>query len=150
MSVNRVILVGRLGKDPEIRHTSGGQSVANFSVATDESYKNRDGEKVKKTEWHRIVIWGKLAEIVESYLTKGSLVYLEGKIQTKEWEKDGVTRYDKEIVCDQMRMLGGTGERSEGEQESTTTKSKSNTKKSAKKTESEEEPYAAADEDIPF
>jgi single-strand DNA-binding protein len=145
MSVNKVILVGRLGKDPEIRHTSGGQSVANFSVATDETYKNRDGEKVKKTEWHRIVIWGKLAEIVESYLTKGSLVYLEGKIQSKEWEKDGVTRYDKEIVCDTMRMLGGN-DREEAQVSRQSAPKRKNTKSSAPV----EEEYEAEDEQIPF
>lgn len=153
MSVNRVILVGRLGKDPEIRQTNGDQTVANFSIATDESYKNRDGEKVKKTEWHRIVIWGKLAEIVEQYLTKGSLVYLEGKIQTRKWEdRDGVERYSTDIVCDTMRMLGG-GEKNDESEERPAAKPKGSGKTAAKKTKPQtetEENYEATDEDIPF
>jgi len=149
MSVNKVILIGRLGKDPEIRQTSGGQSVANFSVATDESYKNKDGDKVKKTEWHRIVIWGKLAEIAEEYLKKGSLVYLEGRIETNEWsDSEGIKRTDKNIVCSAMRMLGEVG----GGAEKTTSKTKPATKTAAKKTKpvEPEEEYEPTDEDIPF
>ena len=106
--VNKVILVGRLGKDPEVRFTSGGQAVANFSVATDESWKDKDGEKQKRTEWHKLVVWGKLAEIVQQYVKQGDLVYLEGRIQSREWQdKEGQKRTSFEIVADTLRMLGG-------------------------------------------
>jgi single-strand DNA-binding protein len=111
MSVNKVILVGRLGRDPETRYTSGGQAVANFSVATDESYKDRSGERQKRTEWHKIVVWGKQAEIAQQYLKKGSLVFIEGRIQSREWQdKEGQKRTSFEIVAANFRMLGGRGE----------------------------------------
>ena len=108
MSVNKVILVGRLGRDPETRFTSGGQAVANFTMATDYSYKDRNGERQKRTEWHKIVAWRKLAEIVQQYLKKGSLIYIEGRIETREWQdKEGQKRYTTEIIANEMRMLGG-------------------------------------------
>ncbi|HYW67044.1 MAG TPA: single-stranded DNA-binding protein [Candidatus Dormibacteraeota bacterium] len=111
MSVNKVILVGRLGKDPEVRYTGGGQAVANFTMATDYSYKDRNGERQKRTEWHRIVAWRKLAEIVQQYLKKGSLIYIEGRIETREWQdKEGQKRYTTEIIANEMRMLGGKGD----------------------------------------
>jgi len=111
MSVNKVILVGRLGRDPETRYTSGGQAVANFSVATDESYKDRNGERQKRTEWHKIVVWGKQAEIAQQYLKKGSLVFIEGRIQSREWQdKEGQKRTAFEIVANNFRMLGGRSE----------------------------------------
>jgi single-strand DNA-binding protein len=108
MSVNKVILVGRLGKDPETRFTGGGQSVCNFSLATDESFKDRNGERQKRTEWHKIVVWGKQAEIAQQYLKKGSLVFIEGRIQSRQWEdkKDGTKRTSFEIVATGFRMLG--------------------------------------------
>jgi single-strand DNA-binding protein len=107
MSVNKAILVGRLGRDPETRFTSGGQAVANFTLATDETFKDRTGERQKRTEWHRIVLWGKLAEITQQYLKKGMLVYIEGRIQTRQWEdkRDGQKRTTTEIVANVMRML---------------------------------------------
>src|SRR6516225_2717517 len=111
MSVNRVILVGRLGRDPETRYTGSGQAVANFSVATDESYKDRNGERQKRTEWHKIVVWGKQAEIAQQYLKKGSLVFIEGRIQSREWQdKEGQKRTSFEIVANNYRMLGGRAE----------------------------------------
>jgi single-strand DNA-binding protein len=111
MSVNKVILVGRLGRDPETRYTGGGQAVANFSVATDETYRDRNGERQKRTEWHRIAVWGKLAEIAQQYLKKGSLVYVEGRIRSREWnDKEGQKRTSFEIVASNFRMLGGRGE----------------------------------------
>jgi single-strand DNA-binding protein len=111
MSVNKVILVGRLGRDPETRYTSGGQAVGNFSVATDESYKDRNGERQKRTEWHKIVVWGKQAEIAQQYLKKGSLVFIEGRIQSREWQdKEGQKRTSFEIVANNFRMLGGRAE----------------------------------------
>lgn len=108
MSVNKVILVGRLGRDPETRYTGGGQAVANFSLATDESYKDRNGERQKRTEWHKIVVWGKQAEIAQQYLKKGSLIFIEGRIQSREWQdKEGQKRTSFEIVANNFRMLGG-------------------------------------------
>jgi single-strand DNA-binding protein len=115
MSVNKVILVGRLGRDPEVRYTSGGQPVANFSIATDETYKDRNGTRQKRTEWHKIVVWGKQAEIAQKYLKKGSLIYLEGRIQTRQWDdKEGQKRTSFEIVANNFRMLGGRGEGAAG------------------------------------
>jgi len=106
MSVNKVILVGRLGRDPETRYTGSGQAVANFSVATDESYKDRNGERQKRTEWHRITAWGKLAEICQQYLKKGTMVYIEGRIQSREWQdKEGQKRTSYDIVANTMKML---------------------------------------------
>lgn len=114
MSVNKAILVGRIGRDPETRFTGGGTAVANFSVATEESFKDRSGNKQKKTEWHRIITWGKLAEIVQQYVTKGMLVYIEGSIGTREWkDKEGNKRTSTEITARNLRMLGG-GTRKDG------------------------------------
>jgi len=111
MSVNKVILVGRLGRDPETRYTGGGQAVANFSVATDETYKDKSGERQKRTEWHKIVVWGKQAEIAQQYLKKGSLIFIEGRIQSREWQdKEGQKRTSFEIVASNFRMLGGRGD----------------------------------------
>jgi len=111
MSVNKVMLVGRLGRDPETRYTGGGQAVANFSVATDETYKDRNGERQKRTEWHKIVVWGKQAEIAQQYLKKGSLIFIEGRIQSREWQdKEGQKRTSFEIVASNFRMLGGRAE----------------------------------------
>jgi single-strand DNA-binding protein len=105
--VNKVILVGRLGKDPEVRNLDNGVAVANFTMATSETYKDRTtGEKKETTEWHNIVLWRGLAEISQKYLHKGDLVYIEGKLRTRSWEKEGVTRYTTEIVADNMTMLG--------------------------------------------
>jgi len=111
MSVNKVILVGRLGRDPETRYTGGGQAVANFSVATDETYKDKAGERQKRTEWHKIVVWGKQAEIAQQFLKKGSLIFIEGRIQSREWQdKEGQKRTSFEIVATNFRMLGGRGD----------------------------------------
>ena len=108
-SVNKVILVGSLGRDPETRFMPNGEAVTNFSMATSESWKDKSGQKQEKTEWHNIVMYRKLAEIAGEYLKKGSSVYIEGKLQTRKWEKDGVTRYSTEIIADSMQMLGGNG-----------------------------------------
>ena len=106
--VNKVILVGNLGKDPEVRYLDNGVAVANFSLATTENYKNKEGERVSHTEWHNIVLWRGLAEVAEKYLKKGASIYVEGKIKTRKWEdKEGVTRYTTEILGDNMTMLGG-------------------------------------------
>ena len=107
MSVNKAILVGRLGRDPETRYTSGGQAVCNFTLATDETYRDRAGERQKRTEWHRIVVWGKQAEIAQQYLHKGSLIFVEGRIQTRQWDdREGQKRTTVEIVASNFRMLG--------------------------------------------
>lgn len=106
--VNKVILVGNLGKDPEVKYLDSGVAVANFSLATTENYKNKEGERVSQTEWHSIVLWRGLAEVAEKYLRKGSSVYIEGRIRTRKWEdNDGRTRYNTEIMGDSMTMLGG-------------------------------------------
>jgi single-strand DNA-binding protein len=111
MSVNKAILVGRLGRDPETRFTSGGQAVCNFTMATDETFKDRNGERQKRTEWHRIVLWGKLAEIAQQYLKKGALVFIEGRIQSREWtDRENQKRTTVEIVASGMRFLGGRGD----------------------------------------
>ena len=106
-SVNKVILVGRLGKDPEIRSTPSGTSVAKFSLATDDKYTDRSGEKQERTEWHNIVAWGKLAEICGQYLKKGKLVYIEGSIRTDSWDdkESGQKKYRTEIIANTMQML---------------------------------------------
>jgi len=107
MSVNKVILVGNVGKDPEVRYLEKGVAVAKFSLATSETYKGKDGEKVTSTEWHNIVLWRGLAETVEKYVHKGSQLYIEGKIRTRSYDdKDGNKRYVTEIVADLMQMLG--------------------------------------------
>lgn len=105
-SLNKVLLIGHLGRDPEMRHTPSGQPVANFSVATDESYKSKDGQKVEKTEWHRIVAWGKQAEFCGNYLAKGRLAYIEGKLETRKWtDKDGAEKFTTEIKADSVKGL---------------------------------------------
>mgnify|MGYP006132158771 CR=1 FL=1 len=106
-SVNKVILVGNLGRDPEVRFMPNGEEVCNFSIATTDSWKDKAGVKQERTEWHNIVMYRKLAEIAGEYLKKGRPVYVEGRLQTRKWEKDGVTRYSTEIIGDQMQMLGG-------------------------------------------
>lgn len=106
-SVNKVILVGNLGRDPEVRYMPNGDAVCNFSIATTENWKDKSGVKQEKTEWHNIVMYRRLAEIAGEYLKKGRSVYVEGRLQTRKWEKDGVTRYNTEIIGDQMQMLGG-------------------------------------------
>lgn len=107
--VNKVILIGNLGKDPEVRHLESGVMVANFSLATTESYRDRNtGEKRQITEWHNIVLWRGLAEIAEKYLKKGNQIYVEGKLKTRSWnDQDGNTRYTTEVIADNMTMLGG-------------------------------------------
>lgn len=107
MSVNKVILVGNVGKDPEIRYLEGGTAVCSFPLATSESYRNRDGERVTNTEWHNIVLWRGLAEVAEKYVRKGSQLYIEGRIRSRSWDdRDGNKRYTTEIIGDNMQMLG--------------------------------------------
>jgi single-strand DNA-binding protein len=107
--LNKVMLIGRLGKDPELKYTEKGTAYCNFSIATDESYKDENGNKVERTEWHNIVAWRKLAEICQQYLKKGSKIYSEGKLQTDSYEKDGIKRYSTKIVMTDMTMLDSKG-----------------------------------------
>lgn len=107
--VNKVILIGNLGIDPEVRTLESGVKVCRLSIATSESYTNKEGNRVEQTEWHSVTLWRGLAEIAEKYLTKGNKVYIEGKLRTRSYkDKDGVDRYSTEIVADNMQMLGGT------------------------------------------
>ncbi len=116
--VNKVIIVGNLGQDPEVRYTQSGSAVANFSVATSETFTDKAGEKQERTEWHRIVAWGKTAELCGEYLQKGRQVYLEGKLQTRQWDdKEGQKRYTTEIIAQQVTFLGGRGERGDAPRE---------------------------------
>jgi single-strand DNA-binding protein len=136
--INKVILVGRLGRDPEVRYTPSGVAVANFSMATSEEWKDRDsGEKKERTEWHRIVAWRRLGEICGEYLRKGSQIYIEGKLQTRDWEdRDGNKRYTTEIVAQNMQMLDSPARegRAQSEEERYPV----------------EEPISIPDDDIPF
>lgn len=109
-SVNKVILVGNLGADPETRYMPSGDAITTIRLATTDRYKDKSGEKQEKTEWHRVVFFGKLAEIAGEYLKKGRPVYVEGSLRTREWEKDGVKRYTTEVVANEMQMLGSRGE----------------------------------------
>ncbi|MGB3848938.1 MAG: single-stranded DNA-binding protein [Tunicatimonas sp.] len=109
--VNKVILVGNLGADPEVRHLESGSKVATISIATSESYTNKSGERVEQTEWHRVELWDRLAELTEQYLSKGRTVYVEGKIRTNTYQdKEGITRYDKRIRATNMTFVGGRNE----------------------------------------
>lgn len=109
-SVNKVILIGNLGADPELRYTPSGAAVANFNMATTEKWKDKDGQSQERTEWHRIILWSRQAEIAKEYLRKGSSVYIEGRIQNRSYEdKDGVKKYISEIVGQRMQFLGGRG-----------------------------------------
>jgi single-strand DNA-binding protein len=130
MSVNKVILVGNVGKDPEIRYLEGGAAVCRFPLATSEVYKNKDGEKITTTEWHNIVLWRGLAEIAEKFVKKGSQLYIEGRIKSRSYvDKDGNTRYTTEIVGDVMQMLGKRSDESPdtGQQQSAVKPSDSQT-----------------------
>lgn len=108
MSVNKVILLGRLGQDPELKYTPGGAAVCNFSLATTEAWTDKSGQKQEKTEWHRVVVWGKLAELCNQYLAKGRQAFLEGRLQTRSWDdKDGNKRYTTEILASTVQFIGG-------------------------------------------
>ena len=110
--INKVILIGNLGRDPEIRYTTSGQAVANFTLATTEGRTSKDGDKQEYTEWHRIVAWGRLAEICGEYLSKGKMIYVEGSLRTRSWEdKEGKTRWTTEVIARNMQMLSPAGSR---------------------------------------
>ena len=143
-SVNKAILIGNLGADPEVRYTPSGTAVANFNIATHEQWTNRDGEKEERTEWHRIVAWSRLGEICGEYLRKGSQIYIEGKIQTRAWEdRDGNKRYTTEVVGDNMTMLGKRSDDS-GDQGSSTPAGKSD------EPFNDVDPSSKENDDLPF
>jgi single-strand DNA-binding protein len=151
-SVNKVILVGNLGKDPEIKYTPSGTPVAKFSLATNERYKDKAGEWQDRTEWHNIVAWQRLAEIVGEYVKKGAKVYIEGRIQTSSWEdkQSGEKKYRTEIIANDLVLLGGRGE---GDGEGRSSRGASAAASSDQRPQHAEEPAHSAeitDEDIPF
>jgi len=156
--VNKVILVGNLGKDPEVRYSPSGGGVANITIATTESWKDKtSGEKVEKTEWHRVVFFGRLAEIAGEYLKKGSQVYIEGRLQTRKWQdKEGKDRYTTEIVANEMQMLGsreGRGAPSEFDQSSDEGQSRGSSRAPATAASGGGKPNSPPsdfDDDIPF
>jgi single-strand DNA-binding protein len=113
--LNKVMIIGNLGRDPEVKYLPSGQAVANFSVATSRAWTDKDGKKEERTEWHRVVSFGKLAEICGEYLSKGRQVYIEGRLQTRDWEKDGQKHYTTEIVASDVVFLGSRGEASGGD-----------------------------------
>lgn len=149
---NKSQLIGRLGRDPEVRFTAEGKAVANLAVATTESWKDKaSGERKEKTEWHRVVLFGKLAEIARDYLHKGALVFLEGPIRTRKWQKDGVDQYTTEIHADNMKMLGGKTDNSSGSSSASSVP----TSKASPSSSKQEPAYSAGfdddfDDDIPF
>lgn len=113
-SVNRMIVLGHVGRDPEVRYTTDGAAIANVSIATTRTWKDKQGEKQEETEWHRISFFGRLAEIVGEYVKKGSQIYVEGRLRTRKWQdKEGTDRYTTEIVAESIQLLGGRGERAE-------------------------------------
>ena len=143
MSVNKAILIGRLGRDPEVRYTPNGEAVANFSIATDEQWKDKNGERQTRTEWHNITIYRKLGEIAGQYLRKGSLVYIEGRIQSRKYTgKDGVERTAYEIIGNEMKMLGSKSENASGQE--------SQNQAPPRKQESRAAPGDDISNDIPF
>jgi single-strand DNA-binding protein len=140
--VNKVILIGNLGRDPEIRYTRDGTAVANLNLATTETWNDANGQRQERTEWHRVVAWGKLAEIAKEYLGKGRQVYIEGRLQTRSWDdKDGNKRYTTEVRADQMVMLGGRG--SDGP-------SRDSGQPSDTGGEFARQPFEATEDDVPF
>jgi single-strand DNA-binding protein len=147
-SVNRVILVGNLGRDAELRYTPGGAPVATLSLATTEVFKDKEGQRKEQTEWHRVVVWGKTAESLNEYLTKGKQIYVEGRLQTRKWEEKGAepgdkptTRYTTEIKADRIVLLGGGGQR---------TGSGGRVEREHAEAEAPSHPVDITDDDIPF
>ncbi|MFT4833839.1 MAG: single-strand DNA-binding protein [Marinoscillum sp.] len=149
--VNKVILVGNLGKDPEVRHLESGAVVASFSIATTESYKDRNtGERRDQTEWHNIVLWRGLAEVAEKYLHKGDQVYIEGKLRTRSWEKDGITRYTTEVVGDNMTMLSGKPSTNSNQEYDQQPAASNTTASTSTQTANTSVPAEEASDDLPF
>ena len=154
MSVNKVILVGRLGKDPETRYMTNGEAVTNATLATSENWKDKSGEKQEKTEWHNLVFYRRLAEIAGEYLKKGSQIYVEGKLQTRKWQtKEGQDRYTTEIIVNEMTMLGGKSSGSgsfEVVENKPAASSSGNAEAPAKPAPAAKSSFDNFDDDIPF
>lgn len=149
MSVNKVILVGNVGKDPEVRHLDSGVAVANFPLATSETYTAKNGERVTTTEWHNIVLWRGLADVAEKYVTKGRQLYIEGRIRTRSWDdKEGNKRYTTEIYGDQMQMLGTKADNQGGASQPQANQAAAQTPSPAANEPAIEEP--SGDDDLPF
>lgn len=150
MSINKVILVGRLGADPEVKSVGQGSTVATLNLATSEAWTGKDGQKQERTEWHRVVVWGKLAEICGKHLTKGRQVYVEGRMQTRTWEdQQGQKRYTTEVVAQTVQFLGAAGEKSPG----ATTTASSNTSNTNQGNDFQDfgpEPQFNSSDEIPF
>ncbi|TAN85660.1 MAG: single-stranded DNA-binding protein [Gallionella sp.] len=153
-SVNKAILIGNLGKDPEVRYMPSGEAIANITLATTDTWKDKSGEKQEKTEWHRVSFFGRQAEVVGEYLKKGSQIYVEGRIQTRKWQdKDGQDRYTTEIVADRMQMLGGKSSGSgsfEVVENKPAASSSNSTAAPAKPAPSAKSSFDNFDDDIPF
>ena len=153
-SVNKVILLGNLGRDPELRFMPNGDAVCNFSIATTDSWKDKAGEKQERTEWHNIVMYRKLAEIAGEYLKKGSSIYVEGRLQTRKWQtKEGQDRYTTEVIADSMQMLGGRSGASQGDRSSDDNFSQASSPiKNQANTSNESSPtsFDEFEDDIPF
>lgn len=150
-SVNKVILIGNLGRDPEVRFLPSGEAVANFSIATTEKWKDKSGELKEQTEWHRISFFGRQAEICGEYLKKGSAVYVEGRLQTRKWtDKDGNERYTTEIRGDRMQLLGGRGAGAGGAEPMAREPASAAPSKGGQKASGSSDPFGQMDDDIPF
>ena len=145
--VNKVILVGNLGRDPEVRYIKDGTAVANLRIATSENWNDANGQKQERTEWHRIVAWGKLAEIAKEYMTKGKQIYVEGRLQTRSWDdREGNKRYTTEVRADQILMLGTRGD-SGGARDVPSSPDETRPPDSPQPP---DQPFQATDEDVPF
>ena len=154
-SVNKVILIGNLGKDPEVRHLESGVGVANFSIATSETYKDRNsGERVSQTEWHNVVLWRGLADIAEKYLKKGDKIYVEGKLRTRSWQdQQGNNRYTTEVIADNMTMLGKVSEKTTNDSMVSSTNQNKEATISANNSEKLSEEFSSPEDendDLPF
>ncbi|MFC2074655.1 single-stranded DNA-binding protein [Bdellovibrionota bacterium] len=146
--VNKVIIIGNLGTDPEVRFTPSGSAVANFTVATSENWKDKNGQRQERTEWHRIVVWGKLAELCGEYLSKGRQAYIEGRLQTRSWDdKEGKKRYTTEVVAQTVQFLGSSKGR---ETSKTSSFGESQVAQKTTSPEQSSEPRFDSDDDIPF
>ena len=151
MSVNKVILIGRLGSNPEIRYTPGGAAVANFNVATNESWVDKNQAKQERTEWHRVVVWGKLAQLCGEYLAKGRQVYLEGRLQTRQWQdKDNQTKYTTEVIANTVQFLGSAAGTSAGTGNYTKNETSTDAQNAAEPANVNMEQPSFTEEDIPF
>ncbi len=149
--VNKVILVGNLGKDPEVRHLESGSAVANFPLATSEVYTDKNGQRITQTEWHNVVLWRRNAEVAEKYLSKGRQVYIEGKLRTRNWtDRDGNTRYTTEVVGDLLQLLGSRPEGDADRNAQSETKGSAESDKNQSVSEEPELAPGTPEDDLPF